>query len=261
MPAKKNLSSPLQPVLGYTPKTLEDTKALFVTKGIIFVIAALVFWLVQPILSGIVVYGFTGVMVISGLTMIATALINEQAGKSFQTACLIMGGLTILTGALPLLWPARVLPVLNYVVILGLALDAFFSMAAYIYLSKIASGIWWAICSGTVGFISIMGIFCRIEKDQLAYVEQFVVQVVTNSIGAHISIWLAFYCLLAGIVFCTSPFLFSMVGKSKREKALKVAKQKNKKSAVRPIAKSTTKSKPKAKAKVASASKTKTRKR
>ncbi len=180
-----------------TPKDLQSTKAMFFAKGVILVIFGLLLMLAQPWIANYLAYVFAGFAVIDGLAIIASALMSERINKSFPVMGIILGGLIIIAGVTPLVFPAVLIPALSSLIMIAIALDALFTISSLLFLVKTAGATWWAVIAGLISVVFV--------------ISYFVYGTMANS-----AIWLETYGLAQGIFYCLTPLIFAQAKPGRR---------------------------------------------
>ncbi|MCL2110526.1 hypothetical protein FWH30_03030 [Microgenomates group bacterium] len=192
---KTNFSTKLSSRLGGTPKEVEDTKALFVTKGVLLLIMSIGLYVFGQANASYLWFFVAGFLVVNGLIMIASNLVNEHAALSYRLMAVLVGGLSIFLGSASLLY-LNVATALVYVLILGICLDAFFTISSILWLTSFAENKWWAATSGVIGIVTLAALF-----------------------GSEVGNWpllLGIYGALQGLFYCSTMFLFAVPKKGRR---------------------------------------------
>ena len=203
MPAKKEkiFAPKLDPVLKGTLQSAEGTKALFVTKGVIFLTLAFLILFNQELMGTWVMFLFGGLMVLNGLAMIVAGLLDSARSRDNMVWQLVFGGAAILVGAVPILWPELFAINLAQLMILGVSLEGLYAIIYFLFMFKNGLAKWWAIASGMPVIFVGIGIWGLADQALSAIlIQKFVM-------------WLAMYAKIVGIIYVATPFLFSFSGR------------------------------------------------
>lgn len=192
MPKKKKMSRLATKDSNNTSLSFKSVTNLFIIKAIFMILlAALLAFSGASFFSSVIDFVIMIFFMINGLVMIVSALMDStrRPRTLLLIPALIFGGLSILSGTLPLIFVNTLLPLVTLVMILGLALDLLYTLITINSLSPCQDKQWWMIASGLIGVLTLSNL-------------------IFSSL-VYFNYWIIFYLVCQGIIYFCAPLFLS----------------------------------------------------